>query len=109
MVDIPALRPYTRNIAWQIDRISIKPSSFDAEIIVIQVFAAYGSFSIYYYEVNNVLRNMTVPVGASASSFQSFLANLSNINNCSFTVSMTTLDASGTPSTTGIEGYEYRI
>ena len=91
------------------DRISIKPSYFDAEIIAIQVFAASGSFSIYYYEVNNVLRNITVPVGASASSFKILLVKLNNINNCSFTVSMTTLDATGTPSTTGIEGYEYRI
>ncbi len=52
---------------------------------------------------------MTVPVGASAISFQSLLVNLNNIKNCSFTVNMITLDAAGNPSTTAIEGYEYRI
>lgn len=50
---MPSLRQYTINPTWQIDRFIIKPSQFDAEIISVKVFAASGSFDLFYYNSLN--------------------------------------------------------
>lgn len=108
-VDMPSLRPEKINPTWQVDRITMKPSAFDAEIITVRVFAASGNFDLFYYDSYNVAQIANIPVGASAATFKNRLGNLPNINGYSPIVTLTTLDASGTPNNSTIEGYEYAI
>lgn len=111
-VDMPSLRQYTINPTWQIDRVIIKPSAYDAEVISVKVFAASGYFELFYYDDAAITTRIArIQVGASASSFKSALGGLPNINNYGPTVTMTTLDAAGNPTNLAgsIQGYEYII
>jgi hypothetical protein len=92
-----------------IDRMIIKPTLSYTEIIQVKVFAASGTFNVYYTDTSNVLKIMTLSVGATAAQFYSTLANLPNLYNYQPNVTMTTLDIFGNPSSTSIEGYQYRI
>lgn len=110
-VDMPSLRQYTINTAWQVDRVTLKPSVFDAEIIKVRVFAASGNYDLFYYESSGAAKIANFPVGCSVDTFIYFLWNLPNIYNYGPTVTRTTLDASGNPTNVAgsIEGYEYTI
>lgn len=85
----------------------MKPSQIDAEIITVRVFAASGSFDLFYYDASNALFLMNVPIGTSGTSFRNRLGQLPNINDYDPVVIMTTLDASGAPTTlnASIKGY----
>ncbi len=93
-VDMPSLRQYTINPTWQIDRVIIKPSSFEAEIIKVRVFAASGDFDLFYYDAG-IAKIANIPVGASAATFRNRIGNLPNIDGFSPAVTLITLDASG--------------
>jgi len=99
IVNMPKANLYTANPTWQMQKITIKPSMIDAEVIKVTVYAASGNFDLYYYDVS-VLKRMNVPVGASATVFQSLLASLPNINTYEPVVTLINLDSVGNPTTT---------
>lgn len=110
-VDMPSLRTYTANPTWQVDRVTVKPSQYDAEVINLKIFAKSGTFDLFYYGTDGYLKMASNSVGASSDTFKRSLSNLPNINDYSPTVTLNTLDAAGNPTNvTGlIEGYEYTL
>ncbi len=104
MVDMPSLFAQTINPTWQTDRLVIKPTQFDPEILKLTVYGASGSFKIFYYS-GTILNVAEIAIGASANSFKDSLSNLPNIAAYEPTITLQTLDVSGNPSSTGVEGY----
>jgi len=102
MIEMPSFRNNILNGAWHMEKITIKPSFCYSDCLQFEVYAASGSFNIFYYEANGSLFNITVPVGASANIFQGLLVYLPNIYNYQPTVTLITLDAFGNPSNSSI-------
>lgn len=108
---MPSLRTYTANPTWQVDRITVKPSQYDAEVISLKIFAKSGTFDLFYYDTDGYLKMASNSVGASLDTFKKSLSNLPNINDYTPTVTLTTLDSAGNPTSVAgsIEGYEYTL
>lgn len=95
--DMPSMNQYTMNCAWGVHKFIIKPAINGVEVINVKVFAGSGSFSLYYTDASNILRNMTVPFGTSATNFKNLLVNLPNINTYLPTITSFPLDSLGNP------------
>lgn len=61
--------------------------------------AKSGIFDIFYYDAYSELKIATTSVGASAQTFKNNLNNLPNIAEYDPSVTMSTIDLSGNPTT----------
>lgn len=93
------------------ERVSIRPGQTTPEIIILQVYATSGNYTLYYYDMSGKFISSKFPFNATAAQFSSLLSPIKIISRFSCQVTRLSLAADGTYTTDPIltAGYEYNI